>query len=171
MPNMGSNTERELTTLRSRPELRPRVSCLTDWATQAPHMYFLKGTSEASGHWAKTTGVPYPWAFNVDWEAGWQSAMSLTLCSTDHVPLSVNRCVKEKVHHAQGSLETAGLHRTKQASLLQNLSEPYVYLCVVNFQREEYSIKLPKGNSLMTGQSFRDMPLNISQWDVSRNPF
>lgn len=57
-------------------------------------------------------------------QAGRVTCLSHCVPSTDHVPLSVKRCAKEKVHHSQVSLETAGLHRTKQVSLLQNLSEP-----------------------------------------------
>ena len=35
-PSMEPNTGLKLVTSRSRPELRSRVRCLTDWATQAP---------------------------------------------------------------------------------------------------------------------------------------
>jgi len=42
MPSVDPNTGLELMTLRSRPELRSRVGCLTNWATQAhwDHMIF-----------------------------------------------------------------------------------------------------------------------------------
>ena len=47
MPKTEPKAGLELTTLRSRPELRPRVGCSTDWATQAPlqgffFFFFLK---------------------------------------------------------------------------------------------------------------------------------
>lgn len=36
MPSVEPNAGLQLTTLRSRAELRSRVGCLADWATQAP---------------------------------------------------------------------------------------------------------------------------------------
>ena len=42
MPSVEPNEGLELMTLRSRPEPRQRVGCLTDWAMQAPqHLWFL----------------------------------------------------------------------------------------------------------------------------------
>ena len=42
MPSMDPNAGLELTTLRSWPELRSRVRCLTNWTTQEPMWIFLR---------------------------------------------------------------------------------------------------------------------------------
>ena len=47
--------------------------------------------------------------------------------------------LRRKVHHALLSLETAGFHRNKKSFSLQDVSEPLLCLCIVNFQKNVVS--------------------------------
>ena len=94
------------------------------------------GASEAIGNQVKRKGELALGTFRMARKQPGKVQCLLCLSSTDREPLSVSRCAEGKVHQAQVSLETAGLHRNKQVSSLQDFSEPLVCLYIVNFQQK-----------------------------------